>query len=171
MSRHIDHHLARSRAAASAKTLGAYTPVAPLAMDLTRTLQRLYRSRNLTFTTEVPDDLAFRGEAQDLEEMLGNLLENAGKWARSRVVVRAGLIGPERLTLAVEDDGPGLEPSVRAQALKRGQRLDETTPGTGLGLAIVQDMVTLYGGQIRLETAEIGGLCAALELPAALPAE
>ncbi|WGF86493.1 sensor histidine kinase [Marinivivus vitaminiproducens] len=170
MNRHIDHHLARSRAAASAKTLGAYTVVAPLAQDLARTLQRLYRSRDLEFRTDVPEDLAFRGEAQDLEEMLGNLLENAGKWARAKVLVRARLIASDRLTIAVEDDGPGLEPAVRARALKRGQRLDETTPGTGLGLAIVQDMATLYGGRIRLETAEMGGLCAALELPAALAA-
>jgi signal transduction histidine kinase len=112
-----------------------------------------------------PPELAFRGARQDLEEMLGNLLDNACKWARARVSVRVEFAG-EQLQVAIEDDGPGLPPARRAEVLERGRRLDEQVPGTGLGLAIVADLAQLYRGRLVLEEAEGGGLRALLTLPA-----
>lgn len=108
---------------------------------------------------------AFRGERQDLEELLGNLIDNACKWARSRVRVSAAVAG-DRLRLVVEDDGKGLAESERETVFKRGLRLDEAVPGSGLGLAIVRDIADMYGGGIRLGRSPLGGLEAVLELPA-----
>ena len=113
-------------------------------------------------------DLAFRGEEQDLYEMLGNLLDNAGKWAQSRVVLHIQPQG-ELLCLTVEDDGPGIPEAQRQQIFERGQRLDEQRPGAGLGLDIVRDLVDTYGGSIRADRAGLGGLSMHLCLPAAQP--
>ena len=115
-----------------------------------------------------------RGERQDLEEMVGNLLDNACKWSRHRVVVKAGLIrdtqpsGRMWLQLQVDDDGPGLPAEKRAEAVKRGRRLDETKPGSGLGLSIVTETASMYGGTLILDDAELGGLRVTMTLPAAL---
>ena len=102
--------------------------------------------------------------------MLGNLMDNASKWARSRVDVEAKgeseSDGRRYIDFAISDDGPGLPPERRADVIKRGQRLDETKPGSGLGLSIVADLARLYGGSLSLETAALGGLCARLRLPA-----
>jgi signal transduction histidine kinase len=110
------------------------------------------------------DELYFRGERQDLEEMLGNLIDNACKWARSNVRVRCESNGG-RLVFLVEDDGPGLSAEQRSQVGERGERLDESVPGSGLGLAIVRDISRLYGGFFELGESSMGGLCAHLELP------
>jgi signal transduction histidine kinase len=166
MRRLVDHHLARARAMATGSILGARTEVAPLLADLRRTLLKIYAARQLTIEVACPPELAFRGARQDLEEMLGNLLDNACKWAAHEVQVRA-LREAERLRLTIEDDGPGLAADQRAKVLERGRRLDERVPGSGLGLSIVADIVQLYGGRIALERATAGGLGVTLDLPAA----
>ncbi len=171
--KHIDWHLARSRVAASAHLPGQRTALQPVVDGLVRVMSKVHSDRALDISVESPPvPLFFAGEAQDLQEMLGNLLDNACKWARSVVRVQAqllptGLDAAQRLLLvSVEDDGPGIGAAQRAQALQRGVRLDETVPGTGLGLAIVQDLAALYGGRLDLEPAGLGGLRALLTLPA-----
>lgn len=164
--RHIDWHLARSRAAAAQTTVGLSTPLQPIALGLVRAMQKIHADRGLTLVSDIGGHLAFAGEPQDLQEMLGNLLDNACKAAGSAVQVRATREG-DRLRITVDDDGPGILDEDRAAALQRGGRLDESTPGSGLGLAIVQELATLYGGAIELRRSPMGGLSAALTLPAA----
>lgn len=166
MRRQIDHYLARARTAGSAKVLGARTEVQPAAEDLRRTLARIYAGKGVAIELTVSPGASFRGERQDLEELLGNLMDNACKWARSRVAV-AATEADGTLTVLVDDDGPGLTEAEQAALFRRGQRLDESVPGTGLGLAIVRDMAELYGGAIALDRAPLGGLRARLTLPAA----
>jgi signal transduction histidine kinase len=169
MASNIDHYLRRAQAAARAETLGARAPVKEVLDNLARMLERLYgRQKDLEITVEAPVDAVFRGEKQDLEEMAGNLMENACKYGGGQVLVtlRAGS-GDQPLEIIVDDDGPGLSPDTRARALKRGERLDESTPGQGLGLSIAVELAALYGGALALEEAELGGLRARLSLPVA----
>lgn len=166
MRRQVDHYLARARTAAAGGVLGARTELAPVIEDLRRTLARIHAGRGLAIAVTQEPGLAFRGERQDLEEMLGNLIDNACKWARARVAVSARLAG-DRLLVAVEDDGPGLPEAERDAVFKRGRRLDESVPGSGLGLAIVRDIAGLYDGRIELDRSPLGGLAARLTLPAA----
>lgn len=163
--RHIDWHLARARAAAAQGAAGLRTPLRPVADGLMRVMQKVHAGRGLAIAADLDEHLAFAGEAQDLQEMLGNLLDNACKAARTQVRLGATQAG-RQLRLTVDDDGPGIAPAQRAEALKRGARLDETTPGSGLGLAIVQELATLYGGTVALDTSPLGGLKVALTLPA-----
>jgi signal transduction histidine kinase len=165
MRRHVDHHLARARTAARAGVLGARTPVAPVIDDLKRTLDAIHRDRPVAVAIEGAERAAFRGERQDLEEMLGNLMDNAYKWAKARVRIQVA-VRDERLAIQVEDDGPGLTPEDRDAVAKRGVRLDEAVPGSGLGLAIVRDIAELYSGGLALEASALGGLSAVLTLPA-----
>lgn len=165
--RHIDWHLAHARAAAAERLPGQRTAVAPVVLGLVRVMQRVHAERHIGIdATGLPDTLAFAGEEQDLQEMLGNLIDNACKWARHTVVVSASSEAG-RLCLRVEDDGPGIDDQARAAVLARGARLDQSVPGSGLGLAIVTDLARLYGGDVRLDTASLGGLGVALSLPAA----
>jgi signal transduction histidine kinase len=116
----------------------------------------------------IPPGTRFRGERQDLEEMVGNLIDNACKWAASRIDIRVGVLrdgGRASIEIAVEDDGPGLPDEARAEMLKRGRRLDETKPGSGLGLSIVADLAGLYRGSLKLDKSSLGGLRAVLTLP------
>jgi signal transduction histidine kinase len=168
MAHNVDHYLRRAQAAARAETLGARTPVKPVLEDLARTLGRLYANQKpITIALEAPKDAVFRGERQDLEEMLGNLMENACKYGASRVEVR--LIAPDApgkpLAIEVDDDGPGLTPEQQALALKRGVRLDETESGAGLGLSIISDLSRAYGGSLVFSRAALGGLRVRLALP------
>jgi signal transduction histidine kinase len=165
MRQQIDYQLARARAAASVEVPGARVPVAPSVVAIQRTLSRLYGDRDLQFVVDIPADHVFRGEQQDLEEMLGNLMDNACKWARRRVVATSRR-DRDRLTIAIEDDGPGLPEEQQGGALVAGARFDEKVPGTGLGLAIVRDLASLYRGSIALQSSELGGLRAELTLPA-----
>ena len=165
MRRQVDHYLARARAAGSVNVLGNRTPVAPVLDDLSRVLARIHAARDITIDADCQPGLIFRGERQDLEEMAGNLMDNACKWARRHVRVRARREGA-RLVLTVEDDGPGLSPEDRARVGTRGERLDESVPGTGLGLAIVGDIAKLYAGSFTLGDSALGGLKASLSLPA-----
>lgn len=168
MRHQVDYYLNRARAAALARTLGAVTEVAPALEALTRTFGKIYRERDLTIEVQAPAGIRFRGERQDLEEMVGNLIDNACKWARTTVQVKASLLGDgdrRRLCLEVSDDGPGVPESARAKAMKRGHRLDEGKPGSGLGLSIVVDIAGHYGGRLDIRTSLLGGAKAVLELP------
>jgi len=165
----VQHHLNRARMAAQANVIGAVTPVAPVIAGLARVMRKVHQERQLELDTAVPPELRFRGERQDLEEMTGNLLDNACKWARSRVRVsaaRGGMGQRACLTMIFEDDGPGLPPEGRDAALSRGARLDESKPGSGLGLSIVLELARVYGGSLTLKESELGGLAAQLTLPA-----
>ena len=165
MRRQIDYHLAQTRAGASAATAGTRADVARSIAALLRTMARVHADRQLSLVDNSTSVHA-RVEVQDLDEMLGNLLDNACKWARGTVQVSATL-GGEAVMIAVDDDGPGLEPAMRTAVLSRGVRADESAPGTGLGLAIVRELAVLYGGAITLTTSPLGGLRAELTLPAA----
>lgn len=166
MKAQVEHHLQRARAAARAQQTHQTTPVAEVLDELASLLERAFQSRDVEIDWRAPDDLAFRGERQDLQEILGNLLENACKWSRGRIRVDAAMSGSGRLTIRVDDDGPGLPADQRQAVLKRGARLDEEAPGTGLGLAIVDDLVRSYGGRLNLDVADMGGLRVEIELPA-----
>ena len=165
MHANVDHYLSRAQAAARAQAIGARTEVKPVLDGLTRLLNRLFAEKGVTVASDAAGGQLFRGEAQDLEEMLGNLMENACKWATSRVDVRVTRESDQRIRIDVDDDGPGLGPEERDDALKRGVRLDETAPGTGLGLSIVKDLAELYSGSLSLSDAPLGGLRATLVLP------
>lgn len=166
MRAQVDHHLQRARAAARAQTAGQRTPVEDVVDELASLLERVFRSKEVVIDWRVADGLCFRGERQDLQEILGNVLENACKWCERRVRVVAAPAGEGRLALVVEDDGAGLPADQREDALKRGARLDESEPGTGLGLSIVDELVRAYGGRLSLGDAAAGGLRVEIELPA-----
>lgn len=166
MTEQVEHHLRRARAAAHAKALGARTPLGATVGDLARTLEKINRARGIRITTDVEADLNFKGERQDLEEMIGNLMDNACKWSGGLVHVMAGRTAPRELAVTIEDDGPGLTEEECASALQRGVRLDEQAPGSGLGLAIVSDLAKAYGGELSLSRSELGGLAARISLPA-----
>jgi len=165
MSRQVSYHLARARAAASGSVNAGRCPVAACAEALVRTLLKLYADRTLDISSTIAPDLCARAQREDLDEMLGNLLDNACKWANSRIVLEASRIGT-MLVLTLDDDGPGLAHALRSVVLERGIRIDEAAPGSGLGLAIVRDLAELYGGSISLEDSPLGGLRARLSLPA-----
>jgi signal transduction histidine kinase len=163
MRRQMDWHLARARAAASGPSAGLRASVRDSADGVARTVRRLYADRHLSIDVDMPSDVLARAERPDLDEVIGNLVDNACKYARSRVVISAssanGLV-----TITVDDDGPGLDPAMRSAVLQRGVRADEAPGGSGFGLAIVRDLAELYGGGIVLETSPLGGLRAVLTM-------
>jgi signal transduction histidine kinase len=167
----VAHHLERARIAARVTIVGTVTEVAPALEALQRTMEKIHRSRGIVVEVQADAKAKFRGERQDLEEMAGNLVDNACKWAASRVFIEALVEGPAAagaaptLRIIVDDDGRGLSAAERAQVSRRGQRLDESKPGSGLGLSIVTDLAALYGGSLTLGNAPIGGLRAELVLP------
>ena len=167
----VAHHLERARIAARVTIVGTVTEVAPAIDALKRTMEKIHRERGITIEVQADPKARFRGERQDLEEMAGNLVDNACKWAASRVFIEVLAEGPPepdagpRLRIIVDDDGRGLSAAERAQVSRRGQRLDESKPGSGLGLSIVTDLAALYGGNLSLGNAPIGGLRAELVLP------
>ncbi|HEX9368064.1 MAG TPA: ATP-binding protein, partial [Vicinamibacterales bacterium] len=199
MRRQIEYHLAHARAAASGATSGARCAVADSASGLSRTLLRLHADRGIAIDVDTPADHVVRCQREDLDEMLGNLLDNACKWATSRVTVTSSVVlppeggshesdagdrssvvsqpsswrppsggrseGDPAVVVTVDDDGPGLDPSMRDVVLQRGVRADEAAPGSGLGLAIVRELAGLYGGSIALGESTAGGLRAILRLP------
>jgi signal transduction histidine kinase len=168
MRRQIDSHLAHARSAASSTSAAARASIAASAEGLTRAVQRLHSERGLRIEIDAPASHAFRGEREDLDEMLGNLLDNACKWARLQIKLTSSREG-DRVVIAVDDDGPGIEASMRDAVLQRGIRADEAVQGSGLGLAIVRDVAEIYGGSISLEESPLGGARARLTLPAQDP--
>ena len=166
MRRYVDHYLSQARTAASSSVLGARTEVLPVIEDLRRTLKHIHAERSIELEVRGDPGTSFRGERHDLEEMLGNLIDNACKWARARTWITMGMEGAD-LKIVIEDDGPGLAPEKHGEVFNRGHRLDEATPGSGLGLAIVRDTAGLYGGDIALCESDFGGLKVVLTLPAA----
>jgi signal transduction histidine kinase len=169
----VAHHLERARIAARLTIVGTITEVGPVVEALRRTMEKIHRDRGVAIEVSTGSQAKFRGERQDLEEMVGNLVDNACKWATSRVFIEALVEQPTEagasptLRILVDDDGRGLSEQERAQVSRRGQRLDESKPGSGLGLSIVVDLAALYGGSLTLGRAPIGGLRAELLLPAA----
>lgn len=166
MRRQVDVHLARARASGAAPALGGATPVLPAAEALARTLARLHAGREVAIAVEGDRAAAFRGEVQDLQEMLGNLMDNACKWAGQRVAVTVARQAG-RVVVQVDDDGPGLPADRAAEVMRRGVRLDELVEGDGLGLAIVGELAGLYGGTLELGRSPMDGLRATLSLPSA----
>src|SRR3954470_24661151 len=167
----VAHHLERARIAARLTVVATVTEVAPVIEALRRTMEKIHRDRGITIELAADPRAKFRGERQDLDEMVGNLVDNACKWAASQVSVEVLVEPPveagdgHRLRLIVDDDGRGLSEAERAQVSRRGQRLDESKPGSGLGLSIVVDLAALYGGSLALGNAPTGGLRAELVLP------
>ncbi len=169
--RHVDWHLARARAAAAQGVPGARVVLQPVISGLLRVLALVHGERSIALQcTPMAPDLAFAGEVQDLQEMLGNLLDNACKWASHTVQVSASAVQStcgSRLRIVIDDDGPGIAADRRLSVVARGARLDEAVPGSGLGLAIVQELAALYGGSVRLAASPAGGLRVEIELPGA----
>jgi len=177
----VARHLERARLAARHSTVGTITEVVPVVTALARTMEKIHHDRAIAIAVEAPAEARFRGERQDLEEMIGNLVDNACKWAKGRVGIEVvppsgtapasgaatspGDAAQRVVRIIVDDDGPGLNPAEREQVGNRGLRLDETKPGSGLGLSIVVELASLYGGGLNLGTAPIGGLRADLVLP------
>ena len=168
----VAYYLERARAAVAARKIGSATEVTPVINGLVRTFEKIYRERALVFREDGGNGVRFLGERQDLEEMIGNLVDNAGKWAASEVAIA---VGPEFrnssterpfFRVTIDDDGPGLEPEQRIAVIRRGERLDETKPGSGLGLSIVKELAELYGGVLKLDVSPASGVRAELTLPA-----
>ncbi len=173
MRRQVNHYLDRARIAAQADVIGVVTEVEPVIDRLVRVMSRLYDERGIKLISDVPEGARFHGEQQDFEEIVGNLVDNACKWAKTKVSVTATYRPPNgaddlgKLELRIDDDGPGLTAQEIDGVTTRGHRLDETKPGSGLGLSIVTDLTTMYRGKLTLDRARMGGLCARVELPAA----
>lgn len=164
MRRQIDYHLAHARAAAAGVSPGTTSSIRESADGIVRALNRIYAERGITLDVRVPADLSVPVQREDLDEMLGNLLDNACKWGRSRVTIDA-MRRDDVVEIAVDDDGSGLAAEMRDAVLQRGVRADEALPGSGLGLAIVRDLAQVYGRTIALDTSPLGGLRARLTLP------
>ncbi|WP_019906656.1 HAMP domain-containing sensor histidine kinase [Methylobacterium sp. 77] len=165
MDGQIRHHLRRARTAALGGGARERTVLAAPVADLRATFARLYADKGIAFTVEVADGIAVACDGQDVDEMLGNLIDNACRWCRARVRVAAAFSG-HGVAITVEDDGPGLDEDAAVRALGRGGRLDETVPGHGFGLSITTELAELYGGSLRLDRGTFHGLRARLDLPA-----
>ncbi len=169
----VNFYLERARAATRAGAIGAAADPAPALAAMERAFGKIYPAVDLA--VDCPENLRFLGEKQDFDDMAGNLIDNACKWARSEVQVNVETLpagGGDRafFRVTIDDDGPGLPPEQRAEALRRGRRLDESKPGSGLGLSIVADLASAYRGRLELTHSPLGGLRATLVLPA-LPAD
>ena len=164
MARQIDYHLSQARVVAAGTAAGLRAPVRAAVDGLFRALGRLHAERRLSLEQDVAVDHVVRCAPQDLDEMLGNLLDNACTWGRRRIHVSSS-VHDGLVTLTVDDDGEGLEPALMPRVLQRGVRADERVPGSGLGLAIVHDLVELYDGSLVLERSPLGGLRVRLTLP------
>lgn len=167
--RQVDWHLARARMSATRQVPGQRCEVLACVRGLVRVMEKVHAARALHIRVDEASVTFFAGEEQDLQEMLGNLLDNACKWARGEVVVTVTQPGgerPARLCVRIEDDGPGIDAARLTEVVARGARLDESVPGSGLGLAIVQELAGLYGGSLQLRRAPAGGLAVVLDLPA-----
>jgi signal transduction histidine kinase len=171
----VQHYLDRARVAANTGGPGRATPLKPVAENICRALERIHKDRRLMLVVDCAETIKFQGEKQDLEEILGNLIDNAAKWAKSAVRVEAveiedgfGKSTKRWIDITIDDDGPGLTDEHLAAPVKRGRRLDETVPGSGLGHSIVADLVHDYRGTFsKTRSEDLGGFSARLKLPAA----
>jgi signal transduction histidine kinase len=172
MQRQIDYQIARARAAASRSVPGVVAAVGPAANNIVAAMQRLYGSKSLAIDVDVSERCVALCDPMDLNEMLANIIDNACKWAARTITIR-GCVDEsgDHVVIVVDDDGPGLPAGSLDVVFRVGERLDEQVPGSGLGLPIVRDLAQLYGGQIRLENIETGGLRAILTLPHARASE
>lgn len=163
--RQIDYQLARARATSSRFGGTHATQVGPVIENVVTALRRLHRDRQLTIETDKTHFHALVAcGTEDLEEVLGNLIDNAAKWAAAQVLVSVAQSAEGKLLIRIEDDGPGMPPDTHERAFKPGERLDESTPGSGLGLAIARDVVGLYDGRLWIEQSRFGGACVVVEL-------
>jgi signal transduction histidine kinase len=168
MQRQIDFQLARARAAANAGLPGVITQVEPAFASIAAAMRRLYAHRELTIVHTAETELLAAVDPNDLDEMVANLVDNACKWARGVVSIKATRDTPTgQLLITIVDDGPGIPADALNRAFAPGERLDEAKPGSGLGLAIVRDLATLHGGSVELSNGRNGGLHAELRLPSA----
>ena len=166
MRAQVDHHLRRARAAARSQAMGERTPVEPVLDELAVMLEQVFADKGVVIDWRAPDELKFRGEKQDFQEIAGNLLENACIWCKRKVRILAEFdAGAQAMTLNIDDDGPGMPEERFDEVLKRGARLDESVPGTGLGLSIVDELVRAYGGELRFARSALGGLRVTAKLP------
>ncbi|MEM9600133.1 MAG: sensor histidine kinase [Pseudomonadota bacterium] len=166
MSAQVNHHLRRARAAARGQAIGLSSDADAVISALARTLPRIHRGKDLIIDVDGEAGLQFRGDKRDLEDMVGNLMDNAAKWTKGQIDVMR-IAEDSELKIVIEDSGPGIPDTEIQTALKRGARLDEATPGSGLGLSIVDDLADAYGGSLSLSRSALGGLRAALTLPRA----
>lgn len=166
MRRQIDRHLARSRVDLSRHRVHTPVSIAESADGVVRTVRRLYAERALTFDVHIEPTLEVLVAREDLDEIVGNVLDNACKWARALCRLSAH---PQNghARLVIEDDGPGIRAAMRDQVLARGARADETVAGSGLGLSIVRDLTEAYGGHVTLDDSALGGLRVTIDLPVA----
>lgn len=169
MKAQVDHYLKRARIAAQSGGTAFRTDAVQAMERLVRVMTKLNQDKDIDFERPT-QPIAFAGEKEDFEEVFGNILENASKWAASRIKVEMDLVTgnvEQTFSITVHDDGPGINANDRHKALKRGQRLDESTPGTGLGLSIVVETVRAYHGDIVLSDSDLGGLAVTITLPRA----
>jgi signal transduction histidine kinase len=167
MDRRIRHHLSRARLAALGGPERARTLLAPRVADHIGAFGKLYADKGLAYEMRIAPEIALACEAQDLDELLGNLLDNASKWARKRVLIAADRAG-QMIEMTIEDDGPGLTDQQAVDVIRPGHRTDESAPGYGFGLPITRELAELYGGTFSLGRSAFGGLSAAVTLPTAL---
>ncbi|MEE9348295.1 MAG: sensor histidine kinase [Robiginitomaculum sp.] len=168
MTKQVDHHLARARAASRAQAIGARTDIEKSITDMARMMTRIHTQKDLYITQNITNGIVFRGEKADFDEMIGNLLDNGCKWGKGRVDVTVRPASePGFVEILVGDDGAGIAPSDYATALARGARLDEAIPGTGFGLSIVDDLARAYKGGVTLGASDMGGLLVTVTLPSA----
>jgi signal transduction histidine kinase len=165
MDRRIRHHLSRARVAALGGPERARTVLAPKVADHIDAFAKIYADKRLAYEIRIAPEIALACEAQDLDELLGNLLDNASKWARQRVIVAADRVG-SMVEMTIEDDGPGLSDQQAVDVMRAGRRLDESAPGYGFGLPITRELAELYGGTFALGRSALGGLSAIVTLPA-----
>lgn len=164
MLRQVEHYLKRARVAARAETLKSRTPIMPIVNDITRTLSKLYKNDGIALKLLNETDKSFRGEQEDLEDLFGNLAENACKYGGGLVEISFES-DENNVKIIIDDDGDGLTEEQAKSALKRGVRLDETSKGSGLGLSIADELAKVYGGSLNLSRNEYGGLRVVLSLP------
>jgi two-component system sensor histidine kinase PhoQ len=160
----IEHQL--RRAATSGRVIGQQpVDIAPIVQQLRAAMLKVHARKDFVLELAVPRELQFIGDAADLTEALGNVIDNACKWCQTRVRIAAELATDRLLRITVDDDGPGMPDELRESGPERGRRADESTPGHGIGLAMVADTAELYGGWLRLERSPLGGARVVIELP------
>ncbi len=162
----------RRAAASGAGERGRPVVIEKITRRLTKTLDSIYQRKQVELEIDIAADARFLGDQADFMEIMGNLLDNAYKYCRSRIRVEATSIGgkpagPRRIVVRVEDDGPGIAEEMRDEVISRGARIDQQQPGQGIGLSVAREIIGLYGGSLKIEQSDLGGVRIALTLPGA----